>query len=427
MARTGGALFVAAGGVPREGPHKLARRDLAGSGDAAMLRLPSDGSGRFFKDAALSLNRAGVSTHLFAVGPEYADLSCVAVPGGLSAGSCQYYESFDKAAQERLHADLFERLTDAYTWETSSRMRVGLGLKLGRPFANCLISPDKTISLCAVGRTSGIAFEFAVETPIAREDVVVQLVYLFTDSERRRVLRVFTFGARVSSESRAVLASVDDGAVAALMVRKAAVAILTSGPVAAIGPFKTDVQNLLTCGARFAALYHFMHALLSHDIFHPKLGYDWLMAQMIEIRSHRIVDSLLMMYPRMLCIDAGSVVVPLTASSFGIGNCFLVHRHSCVIVWIGANAASDWLQDAFGVSSLVEVPPQVPSLGTQANTDLNAAIQECWALSGRYLPVTVIPQGDPREGIFKQILVEDSMLAGEIFSEWRNHMTRGFV
>jgi hypothetical protein len=93
-----------------------------------------------------------------------------------------------------------------------------------------------------------------------------------------------------------------------------------------------------------------------------------------------------------------------------------------VIVWIGAGIAQEWLEDAFGVTSLQDIQAELPVLTLEANMALNAAIQECWKISQRYLTVSIIPQGDPREVIFKEILVEDSTASGAVFTEWRKRV-----
>jgi hypothetical protein len=421
LCRNGGVLFAGVTELPREGPSKLAKRALA---DELMLMLPSDGSGRCYRDGATRLNRSGVSTHLFAVGPEYLNLACLGIPSGLSSGSCNYYPVFDDDARQRLHTDIFARMTEQYDLDAIVQICGSKGIKVTRPLTNCLLSSNGNLWLGAVGPRTVIVHEFCIVAPIVSADGVLQWQYRFTDKENRRVMRVFSFGLQISSDPRAVLASVDEGALATLVTRRAVATILKEGTIAAVATVKKDVESVLGSGARFGVLYQFMHALLSLDLFRPTLGYDWLMAEMICWRSLSIVDTLLSLYPRMVCIDGGCVIVPLTGSSFAAGHCFLLHMVSRIIIWVGAAAPPEWIRDAFGVGSVQEIPPDVPTLDGPANRDLNAAIQECWTISRRYLPVTLITQGDPREAIFAQLLVEDSAVAGAVFSEWRKQVMR---
>jgi hypothetical protein len=364
------------------------------------------------------LNRAGVSTHLFALGTEYMNISCIGVPSGLSSGKCNYYPVFDPDAQQRLHNDIFAAMVCEYDLDVTGQLQLSPGLKSARFLSNCLLTAGGNMAIGAVGKHTSVAYELAVDAPITTVEAVIQWRYLFSDREGRRVMRVFSMSVRVSPDPRAVLASVDEGALAAVLARQAVAAVLKSGPVAARDWVTKDVRAILACGVRFGSLPQFMHALLSCEFMHPKLGYDWVMAEAIRWRSLNVIEALLTLYPRMICVDGGQAAVPLTATSFAAGNCFLVHMHSRIILWVASGAGADWLREAFGTESLKEIPLEVPTIATAVNADLNTMIEECWTISGRYLPVTIIPQGDPREDIFNQILVEDSTIGGAAFSEW---------
>jgi hypothetical protein len=55
-----------------------------------------------------------------------------------------------------------------------------------------------------------------------------------------------------------------------------------------------------------------------------------------------------------------------------------------------------------------------------ANSNMRALINDCWTISRQYLPVVIIPEGDPREIIFRTILVDDSRESGSNWSEWKS-------
>jgi hypothetical protein len=46
------------------------------------------------------------------------------------------------------------------------------------------------------------------------------------------------------------------------------------------------------------------------------------------------------------------------------------------------------------------------ALHTEENERFNRLIGECWAMSGKWLPVEVIPAGDQREAVFRELLVD---------------------
>jgi hypothetical protein len=162
--------------------------------------------------------RVSISTYMFAIGPNYVDLSSAAVPSGLSSGSCHFYAVFDAAARSRLHADLYARLTDTYDLDASARLRVSSGCNVARLFANCIVSGDGNMSLGAVGRDVGVPSR--------------------------------SWSRRSSAPS-------------CLQLRRTrVVAVVNSGPTAVYVACMKDVHRLLV-GGRFGVLYQFMHALLT--------------------------------------------------------------------------------------------------------------------------------------------------------------------
>jgi hypothetical protein len=87
----------------------------------------------------------------------------------------------------------------------------------------------------------------------------------------------------------------------------------------------------------------------------------------------------------------------------------LVHSFDLIYVWVNPEAPPTIIWAFFGSDTL---PREVPQLDTRENVRLNEVITECYAMSGRYLPVEVIPPGDPREAIFGDILVDVSVASG---------------
>jgi hypothetical protein len=123
-----------------------------------------------------------------------------------------------------------------------------------------------------------------------------------------------------------------------------------------------------------------MHALLSMDMFRQKLGFNWVMSQIIMIRSLNALDTLVCMYARMICGDS-RMVVPLTAASFADGSCLVVHRHDSVIVWVSAAVSEKWLQLQLGVPSFHRIQREAEVVG-----ELRGIVREWWGISGRYCP-----------------------------------------
>jgi hypothetical protein len=93
----------------------------------------------------------------------------------------------------------------------------------------------------------------------------------------------------------------------------------------------------------------------------------------------------------MIVFDASGVprVMRLTAEPFAIGALVVVHTHDKVYVWSSA-----------------------PAEDRSENEGLSEVIDECYLMSGRYLPVEKIQRGSAREAKFRDFLrlpVENGM------------------
>jgi hypothetical protein len=142
------------------------------------------------------------------------------------------------------------------------------------------------------------------------------------------------------------------------------------------------------------------------------------MAQLVALKSLSVVGTILYFYPRLVCVDAGGVPMPAAESSFARGNVFVVHCWDRVYVWVGAGATQDWLEEAFGARELAPLPAVVPELAGNANKAIRKIIDEAWGLSGKYLPVEVIGQGDPRQQAFSELLVDEAGPGGPSLADW---------
>ena len=426
LARTGGVVLIGCCDLPRHGPHALRPRVAGEEGEVGLLRLPADGSGKFYRECAFMLNRACVSVHLFAAGTEFMDLSTIGVPPGLTCGSCTTYGNFDDGQKQRLHSDLFGRMTDLYCWDSTLRLRCSKGIKIVRPHTNCTLRKGDLVSFPVIARNDAIAFELAVETPITSGTVIFQLAMVFTDTNKRRMIRVFTFQSQVTGQANVILNSIDEAALTSLMMRRSVTSVLTKGPRLARLDMGNEVGAMLLTGAPFGAEFHLMHSMLGSEVFsaqHPG-GVDGRMACIIRLRAMSLKDLLIYLYPRMFVTDSNCLLVPLNSQAFGLGSCIFVHTVDRIYIWIGSGVNPTYLTNAFGVSSLEQVPAEVPTLTTQENEALRNLLEQCWAFSGRYLPVQIMTQGNPHEAVFGDILKEEAHPNTNLqaFSDWLRQM-----
>jgi hypothetical protein len=413
----GGAVFAGYLGLPRHGPYALRPRSASHRGT---LRLPVDGSGRFYRECGISFCRGSLTVHIFTAGPDSAELPALSVPPGLTAGTCNYYDDFSEANRTRLHNDLFARMSATCCWDASLRLRSSSNVRLTRSHANCLCKSDQTLLVPVLPRDATIAFEIALTAPIEDDHVVLQLAFIHSDSRARRIIRVFTMVYPVSPDLGMVLASIDEGALAVMLARRAATALLATGTTAAKHAIAKDVQAVFVGGVRYVALYHLIHGLLCNPAIqhHSPIGVDARMAQLVQVRAMGIVQLLIFMYPRMIAIIPGRPILPMTRRSLELADVMIFHTWRTIFVWVKRTVSTEILRDAFGVVSFIELQNDLPTLEGDLNKELHRIIQQCWDLTGIYISVEVIGEGNEGEAAISQFFVDDSTACGCDLTRW---------
>jgi hypothetical protein len=385
------------------------------------MRLPEDGSGRFYRDAAVALDRASVSVHIFTPGPGPAELPALSVPSGLTSGGCNYYRDFGESHRARLHNDLFAVLTDSHCWDASLCFRCTPGVRLARAHANCILRSDQTALLPVVGRATTVAFDVGVAQPIGSAHAIVQGGFVHTDARGRRVIRVFTFAMPVVADAALLWASVDEGAMAAMLARRAATALLATGTAAAAQAIAHDVHRALASGAQLGSACHFLHALLAHAAVRPRgmANVDARMAALLEVRAIGVEKVLLFLYPRLMGLHGNHALLPLTRASLDSGSCFVFHTWRAIYVWVRRNAAEALLADGFGVREIDAIGQEIVNLETAMNREIHKMVQDCWNWVGMFVPVQILVEGrTPDDEIVAALLVDDSAACGADLRTW---------
>jgi hypothetical protein len=401
MLRNGGVVVACIAGPPKVGQLALPLHLPVGKDGKPDLTLP-----RAFRELANRLNTHRVSVHLFATDP--CNLSVLGPVAGMTGGSVHFYPAFDAAA---LHTDLFATLTAEYFWDASMRMRASMGVKPGGVFAICGIR-EHALFFPVMTHRSSVAFEIQVTTETALPPVALfQCAMLWTDSERRRKIRVFTFSVPTTDQPLLVRAAVNEAAVTALWVNRFAP---TNGDIRGMAEgFRKAFSAMVSGGHPYKSLYHLAHGYLASAVLRPSAPYglDWEIAEAFRVRGLSVFDSILLSYPRFIVVDSSDdpEPAPLVGESFQLGFIVVVHSSNRIFVWANPQTPLETKLAYFGAE---ELPPEIPQIETAENRRLNAVISKCYELSGAYLPTEIIPAESPREAVFRELLVDISTEGG---------------
>lgn len=420
MKETGGIVAIGCVDIPNVGPHPLNLRH--GGTELQMLKLPEDGTANFYRDIAFKYNKASISCHVFTALSQMPtnDLACVGVPAGLTGGSVHSYGTFTVERRQELHTDLFNLLTAEYLWSCSVRLRCSAGVKIGRMHGNFVVQNRNLIWFPVLEKTRACSFELLVDKELSTPYVLLQMGMLWTTDDSRRMLRVFTFRFPISTNYSAIKNSIDEGALTTLIVKRAIFNMLTSGLEPALMKLKNEVIALVANGIPAESIFHLIHSFFVSKIGTPGAAVpDEKVAFSVWLRSAPIIEMLLYLYPRMFALDSRSGPLPCEGNSFAMGRVFLFHTSNKVYIWVSSDADRGFLTNVFGVNTVdaEQFPTDLPELGTSEAAYVQEKLQECWTLSGHYLPLEIIPQGSPREAVFGSLLV-DSPPGMDSFSDW---------
>jgi len=421
MTPTGGVLFVGCYGIPTIGPYAITNRTLTvTNSEADLLRLPGNDPSKFYREISFKLNRAGITVNLFAASDSTSDFAIIAVPCGLTGGTAKYYGKFDAEKSASLHIDLFTCITTKYLWNCSLRLRCTDGIKMSRPQGTFSIQNRDLLSIPVLDPKHSVFFELTVEKTLTAPFALFQLALLWTTSEQKRMIRVFTFTQSLTSSIASIRSSIDEGSLSALLTKKCVIECLTSGPIISLQNLKKEVSKLSCIGAPFVSLYHLSHAIACSDILkqvHP-LGVDGRVASLVNFRASSIIDTILAIYPRLFALDTHKGPLPLLNESFSEGYVLMVHMQNSIFIWVNQSTPIEYINALFGVSDIMAVPSSLPVIQTDENAYVQSMINDCWTLSGCYLPVEIILQGSPKEALFSDILVDSSSTTHSGLGVW---------
>jgi hypothetical protein len=272
------------------------------------------------------------------------------------------------------------------------------GLRVVRAHTNCTLKQDSLVSFPVMASNTAVAFELEIERGVFPGPIIFQVGFVFSDRTGTRFIRVFTFATPVSSDPSTVCGAVDDHVLATLVGRQVLCEILGCGAAAA---FRSLSISLPAIAARCPGLAGLLYALLSSPLFTHRLGFDWLFGEIIRIRQIDINNFVIYIRPRFFLPDQDATPLPRARASCAGASIVIIHTADRIIVWVTADKPDD-----------LGLFPEA------TRGRVMAVARECWQWSGRYLPVEVLRQGDPKEAALRDLFVHDSVAAGANLGDW---------
>jgi len=219
----GGKMCVFQSIIPNLADGALKSREnprLMGTPDEVKFLRPASA---FYRDTGLEFNKCYISVDMFLFPSQYMDVASLSEMPKVTAGSMHTYVAFDPGRDgPKFESQLYRRLTQPIAFEAVFRIRCSKGMRINHFYGNFNIRGQDLLSL--PNCTSDSIFSFDLmhgEQSLNKPFVTVQSALLYTTSDGERRIRVATQAFRLTTRQSEFMASVDSGAVAALLSKQA--------------------------------------------------------------------------------------------------------------------------------------------------------------------------------------------------------------
>jgi hypothetical protein len=321
----------------------------------------------------------------------------------LTGGRTYFYSDF----AARLHVDISRTLTGHYYWNSILRIKLGAGLIMRRMHGNGVLKDRNVIAMPALSPSETYGFELEIEPPVPADGIAIQFVLEWTDDARRKMIRLFTFGFPVSDAPEAILATVDVGALTAILAKRILQNMIGNGTAVAAARFAAEAA----CFGNLRALREFAFAVLRSEFLtrgSPE-EVERKVVQILQLRVAGIVDALLFCYPRVVAVADGSLRL-LNSASFG-EEMLVIHMIDAVYVWA---LTEEMLLDELGPALSPDGIINIDMLEGPNADALRGIVKGAWELSLCYL--IVLPLFG--EDAVRPFLVEETRGDVPLFSIW---------
>lgn len=329
----GGIIIGCCCSRPKDGPYSIKKRFSEKQEDEVNLfHMPSgteenEKVSAKYQKLALKMNRFGVSLHLFLCSKEHCDAAVIAMPCGLTGGSCHYYPKLDPL---KLHIDLFQTMSDKYMWHSSMKLRCSDGIIAERVIGNVTNSND-SLFFPVISSSSTLAITLRVWKPITQ--ALFQAALLWSEGPGKRFIRIFNFSIPVTNDLSLLSSSIDEAALSTFMLKVTATNVINLGGLGSKELLLGHLKGILSSITDVRSIPFFMYSLLMHKLVEDSetSKTDERMAAILDIRRMSVSESLLYLYPRLINVKEKKVFV-LARENIQSG-IFALQEHSLIYVW----------------------------------------------------------------------------------------------
>jgi len=431
------------------GPGQLKNREdkkLLNTEKEATLLVPAD---PLFEKVARECVDAGVAVDMFLFPHSYVDLASIGKIPGATGGTVQRYPMFRADVDgERFIQDLAIHIAQPCVFDAVLRMRTSAGIRPVEFCGSFMMQNATDVEVSVLTPNTCVTIEVKHDDKLNEEfQAYIQVALLYTSISGVRKLRLHNLAIPVTTSLAEIYKSCDVDTIANYLTKEYGKALLANHTYKNLKEqLLTRVSNSLACYRQNCAapsqpgqlilpetlklLPLYSHCLLRSPALMPSIdvGFDERVNLLQRLSMMSVEQSELFLYPRLYNLNTSTLgnegLPPVMRSSYDRireSGAHLVDNGLVLIMWVGANTPSKWLQEVFGVTVLDQVDPTVGNLQPFDNATsirVREVIDEIRATRQQHLRLNVVRQKDKTEHIFMQFLVEDKTEQGMNYTDF---------
>ncbi|KAF9594960.1 hypothetical protein IFM89_035530 [Coptis chinensis] len=461
----------------------------AGEKEVQKLLQPAD---KTLKTMAIEFAEYQVCVDIFLTTQTYGDIASISVIPSTTGGQVYYYYPFSaRSDSAKLHNDLKWNVSRPQGFEAVMRVRCSQGIQVQEYSGSFCKRIPTDVDLPAIDCDKSIMVTFKHDDKLVEEsECSFQCALLYTTIYGERRIRVTTLSLPCTSVLGNLFRAADLDAQFTYFMKQVANEVPTKPLVQVREKLINQCVNILTAYRKFCATVSSSGQLILPEALKLLPLYTLALIKSIGLRSDVRVDdqaywinrvtflpvpsTVPLVYPRMLAIHNllseegdGSLIpptVPLSSEHIAENGIYFLETGEDGLVYVGKEAASDVVQQIFGVAAIDKIPNLLKLLGVwvewmrvklagsgyigcrsdrfdicsaasahqfvlqqfdnELSRKLNDVVNEIRLQRCSYLRLRLCRKGDPSEMLFLSYMVEDKSPGSVSYVEFLVHIHR---
>ncbi|KAI7886500.1 hypothetical protein K492DRAFT_156094 [Lichtheimia hyalospora FSU 10163] len=443
---TGGQVFVFQSCLPNHGADMLRPREDKSLYNTDKEKQLFNSQNDTYKSLGNTCVDKAVCVHTWLLSSQNVDVATLGVISTMTGGDVRYYPNFNSNESNTIAYQLDHDVHRETGFDGVVRIRCSDGLQVIDHYGNCRMSTYTDMDLAGIDEDKAFAAVLKHDSKLDfSRNVCFQCALLYTTKTGERRVRVHNLSLTATNQIADVFRTGDVDATISVMARKAIFDCkhksrrdihkkLTEDCVAILTAYRTNCAATTSAGQlilpeAFKLLPIYIHGSMRSQALRGvglDVNSDVRVASMMLLNGLGVYELVSTLYPRMIPVsnmpeDCGVAdlkghvkLPPMIRTSYerlDSKGAYLLDTGSDLYFWLGNRVSSEFIQHAFGVSTLEELDVNMallPFLDNPLSEKIHDIVRQLQSERSRYLQLRIVRQDkDPQEFVFSTWMVED--------------------